>query len=338
MSAHPSRSRPQPTASSPEPSKPSAGSPPINRGCSSAASPCSSDSDLESFRRDLDHDAQVIAELLAGVRPVTPEHDLKLQSLTECISDKVKTPLNPGNRKVLIFSAFTDTADYLYRELTPRLRELGLSAAVVTGTGSPRTTLGKGFGFQQVLTLFSPRSKSRHLVLPDETRDKRASLEQAGVATTGALAVQSEPVAGIRIERVARLRQQASLQVLARERPNDKPPFALIEPGDDPVWGHGFEQLPAPDPADVFLDYEGHPFWRPERGLFFLFGYLIADESGEWGYHALGGGRSDRAGPGRGAGPVPDRSPPRRPGHARVPLQPHRAVSARSPLRGARRR
>ncbi len=129
------------------------------------------DMDLESFRRDLDHDAEVIAELLGGVRPVTPEHDLKLQSLAECISDKVKAPLNPGNRKVLIFSAFTDTADYLYRELTPRLRELGLSAAVVTGTGSPRTTLGKGYGFQQVLTLFSPRSKSRHLVLPDETRD-----------------------------------------------------------------------------------------------------------------------------------------------------------------------
>jgi predicted RecB family nuclease len=116
---------------------------------------------------------------------------------------------------------------------------------------------------------------------------ERASLEQAGVAKTAALAVQSEPVAGIRIERVDRLRQQASLQVLARERPDDKPPFALIELGDDPMWGHGFEQLPEPDPGDVFLDYEGHPFWRPERGLFFLFGYLIADETGEWGYHAL---------------------------------------------------
>lgn len=116
---------------------------------------------------------------------------------------------------------------------------------------------------------------------------ERASLEQAGVATTDALAVRSEPVAGIRIGRLARLRQQASLQVQARERPDDKPPFALIEPGDDPVWGHGFEQLPAPDPADVFLDYEGNPFWRPERGLFFLFGYLIADETGEWRYHAL---------------------------------------------------
>jgi hypothetical protein len=129
------------------------------------------DMDLESFRRDLEHDAAIIAELVAGVRPVTPEHDLKLRALSQCISDKMKTPLNPGNRKMLIFSAFTDTADYLYRELAPRLRELGLSAAVVTGTGNPRTTLGKGFSFQQVLTLFSPRSKSRHLVLPDETLD-----------------------------------------------------------------------------------------------------------------------------------------------------------------------
>jgi hypothetical protein len=128
------------------------------------------DMDIESFRRDLDNDVTVIAQLLAGIAPVTPDHDTKLQTLATLIGDKVASPLNAGNRKVLIFSAFTDTAEYLYRELTPHLRSLGLEAAVVTGQGNPRTTLGKGFGFQQVLTLFSPRSKSRHLVMPDETR------------------------------------------------------------------------------------------------------------------------------------------------------------------------
>ena len=129
------------------------------------------DMDLESFRRDLDHDAAVISGLLAGVEPVTPERDLKLQALTKRIRDKVAAPINPANRKVLVFSAFTDTANYLYRELTPRLEDLGIRAAVVTGQGTPRTTLGKGFGYQEVLTLFSPQSKSRHVVMPDEERE-----------------------------------------------------------------------------------------------------------------------------------------------------------------------
>ncbi|MDQ1247712.1 MAG: hypothetical protein QG597_2083 [Actinomycetota bacterium] len=129
------------------------------------------DMDVESWQRDLAHDAAVIASLLAGVGAVTPEHDLKLQTLTDRIRDKIAAPINVGNRKVLIFSAFADTANYLYRELAPRLAEAGLHAAEVTGQGNPRTTLGKGFGFQHVLTLFSPRSKSRHLLMPTEERE-----------------------------------------------------------------------------------------------------------------------------------------------------------------------
>ena len=129
------------------------------------------DIDIESWQRDLDHDAAVIAQLIAGVEPVTPEHDLKLQTLTARIHDKLAAPINPGNRKVLIFSAFTDTAAYLYRELAPRLTKAGVHTAAVTGQGNPRTTLGKGLGFHQVLTLFSPRSKSRELVMPSEQRE-----------------------------------------------------------------------------------------------------------------------------------------------------------------------
>jgi SNF2 family DNA or RNA helicase len=129
------------------------------------------DIDIESWKRDLTHDAAVIAELAAAVSVITPEHDLKLQALRERIQDKLTRPINQGNRKVLIFSAFTDTTSYLYRELTPQLTEVGLQVAVVTGQGSPRTTLGKGFGFQQVLTLFSPQSKSRSLIMPGEDRE-----------------------------------------------------------------------------------------------------------------------------------------------------------------------
>jgi hypothetical protein len=129
------------------------------------------DIDLESWRRDLEHDAVVIAGLLAEVEPITPEHDSKLQELAERIRRKAAAPINPGNRKALIFSAFADTARYLYRELAPVLSDVGLESAVVTGQGAPRATLGKGFGFQEVLTLFSPASKSRDLVFPSERRE-----------------------------------------------------------------------------------------------------------------------------------------------------------------------
>lgn len=114
-----------------------------------------------------------------------------------------------------------------------------------------------------------------------------APLEAAGVETLAALATRTESVDDLRAERLVRLQVQANLQVQARNHPDDKPRFLLIEPGEDPTWGHGFEQLPAPNPGDVFLDFEGHPFWRPDRGLFFLFGYVSADVNGGWGYHAL---------------------------------------------------
>jgi hypothetical protein len=129
------------------------------------------DMDTESWRRNLAHDSAVIAGLLASVEVVTPEHDLKLRVLEAFIREKQASPINDGNRKVLIFSAFADTANYLFRELTPPLTGLGLELAVVTGQGSPHTTLGRGLDFQQVLTLFSPRSKSRDLVMPGERRD-----------------------------------------------------------------------------------------------------------------------------------------------------------------------
>lgn len=117
------------------------------------------------------------------------------------------------------------------------------------------------------------------------------ALEDAGVDTLTALA-ELEPdtmlVDRVRPERLERLRVQAALQVEARDLPEGTPPpFVLIEPGDDPVFGHGFEKLPEPHVADVFLDFEGHPFWRADRGLFFLLGYICQDTPGERTYHAL---------------------------------------------------
>ena len=129
------------------------------------------DVDVESWSRDLMHDGQIIARLLASISGITAEHDLKLRTLKERIEAKFADPINPGNRKVLIFSAFADTAEYLYRELSPLLKQSGYDSALVTGQGNPKTTLGKGYGFQQTLTLFSPRSKQRHLTMRNETAE-----------------------------------------------------------------------------------------------------------------------------------------------------------------------
>ncbi len=67
------------------------------------------------------------------MRKITPEHDLKLQELKRIVLAKVAQPINPGNEKSLIFSAFADTANYLYRELSPVLEQSGLTSAIVTG-------------------------------------------------------------------------------------------------------------------------------------------------------------------------------------------------------------
>ncbi len=130
------------------------------------------DVDIESWRRDLWNDRETLGELLDEMRKVTPDHDTKLQTLQRLIAAKATQPINPGNRKVLIFSAFADTAEYLYRELAPVLASAGVDSAVITGgSHGAKTTLGKGLDFQQVLTLFSPRSKQRHLTMPKETRE-----------------------------------------------------------------------------------------------------------------------------------------------------------------------
>lgn len=129
------------------------------------------DMDVASWSRDLAHDEAVIQNLLHSVSGITPEHDSKLCMLLERLDAKFRQPLNPGNRKILIFSAFADTAEYLYKNLAPALKQHGYHSALVTGQGNPSTTAGKGYSFQQILTLFSPQSKQRHLVMPQETSE-----------------------------------------------------------------------------------------------------------------------------------------------------------------------
>lgn len=110
----------------------------------------------------------------------------------------------------------------------------------------------------------------------------RDALTAAGVQTRAGLATVTDPVPALAAARQQRLTTQAALQVAANE--GSPPPFQIVEPGEDPTWGRGFEQLPEPDAGDVFLDFEGHPFWRADRGLFFLFGLIERGASGDWVY------------------------------------------------------
>ena len=127
------------------------------------------DMDLPSWERDLKGDLEFIDTLLASMNKITPEDDAKLQHLKAHLLEKIAHPINPGNKKVLIFTAFADTADYLYANLSPVLQDAhGLHTAKVTGKGAPKSTLKKGYDFQELLTLFSPRSKEKAVVLPGE--------------------------------------------------------------------------------------------------------------------------------------------------------------------------
>jgi uncharacterized protein len=111
---------------------------------------------------------------------------------------------------------------------------------------------------------------------------ERDVLEAAGVRTVVALSRRREAVADLRDEKLQRLASQAALQVASRENAALPPRFEHIAAGDDPVYGHGFELLPAPDDGDVFFDFEGDPFWTPQHELMFLAGLYYRDAEGEW--------------------------------------------------------
>jgi len=121
------------------------------------------DVDLVRWKQDLVEDRNRLATLLAAAHEITPERDAKLAALERVIEDKQRTPINVGNRKIIVFTAFADTARYLYEQIAPWARErLSIDTALVTGTGSNQATLPKlRRDLASILTAFSPRSKER---------------------------------------------------------------------------------------------------------------------------------------------------------------------------------
>lgn len=131
------------------------------------------DMDYVSWRRDLKADLEVLELLIFMLKDITPEHDTKLQQLVADLKNKFEHPINGSNKKVLIFTAFADTANYLYEQLSGRiLNDCGLHTALITGSTEGKCTLPKlKCTFNDILIYFSPMSKDRDAIHPNDTRE-----------------------------------------------------------------------------------------------------------------------------------------------------------------------
>ena len=127
------------------------------------------DMDVKSWKRGLVKDRDTLELLTLMVGDITPEYDNKLQELLKVLSDKVTHPINPGNQKVIIFTAFADTAKYLYDNVSKYMKKnFNLDTAVITGSINGRTTIPSlSNDLNTVLTCFSPVSKDRQLLFPE---------------------------------------------------------------------------------------------------------------------------------------------------------------------------
>ena len=128
------------------------------------------DMDYLTWLRDLQSDAETLQLLLFMVADITPAHDSKLRQLFDLIDQKITNPINPDNRKLIIFTAFSDTADYLYQHVSRYAKEkFGLNTAEVTGNVEGRTTIpGLRCDLNTVLTCFSPISKHKDDLMPGD--------------------------------------------------------------------------------------------------------------------------------------------------------------------------
>ena len=128
------------------------------------------DMDYLSWKKELIKDKEVFALLLVMIADITPEHDSKLNELKSVIDEKITHPINVNNKKIIIFTAFADTAEYLFNNISVYAKnKYDLDTAIVTGSIDGRTTVkGLRTDLNTVLTCFSPISKDKNLLMPDE--------------------------------------------------------------------------------------------------------------------------------------------------------------------------
>lgn len=126
------------------------------------------DMDYLSWQQDLVADKEILELLILMVEDITPKYDSKLNELLEVISHKINHPINNGNKKVIVFTAFSDTAEYLYENVSGYVKEkYGLNSALITGSIEGKTTIPKfPNDMNTILTSFSPVSKDKALIMP----------------------------------------------------------------------------------------------------------------------------------------------------------------------------
>lgn len=127
------------------------------------------DMDYKSWKNELEKDSEILELLVSMVEDITPEHDSKLQKLFNVIEDKIENPINENNKKIIIFTAFADTAQYLYENVSKYVKDkFGLHTAMITGSVDGKTTAPlKSRDLNTVLTCFSPISKDKELLMPN---------------------------------------------------------------------------------------------------------------------------------------------------------------------------
>ena len=131
------------------------------------------DMDYVSWRDALRKDAEILSLVTMMVSDITPVHDTKLQTLLQLLSDKIENPINEGNKKILVFSAFSDTADYLFENVSTFVKKkYGLDTALITGSVEGKSTIkGLKGTLNNILTCFSPVSKGRDILMPGSKQE-----------------------------------------------------------------------------------------------------------------------------------------------------------------------
>lgn len=131
------------------------------------------DMDYRSWKLELEKDQSILLELEKLIDQITPAEDKKLQTLYRLIDEKMTHPINEGNKKLIIFSAFATTTNYLYKHISHYVLETyGLHTAQISGTKGFETTLKTNHrDLNSLLTYFSPQSKDRNLLFPDDQRE-----------------------------------------------------------------------------------------------------------------------------------------------------------------------
>ncbi|ETD67885.1 helicase [Pelistega indica] len=136
------------------------------------------DMDIITWKDVLSQDLKTITSLINAIAPISPDKDTKLQNLKQHIINKRQNPINPGNGKVIIFTAFADTANYLYEHLSDfMLENYQVHSALITGSTNPKSTIKsrknsrEHYDMQGLLTLFSPLSKQKADIFPTEDRE-----------------------------------------------------------------------------------------------------------------------------------------------------------------------